>query len=160
MNFADRRADYIAKKEIDYRIGEYYELQYAKEILTFFNLQDDIGSTLKRHKRYSVIDWVVTKNKEVTQIELKTRSNQKNAYPDTMYNFNKFNRQINDLKNGKISKAYAVFIFSDEMCYYEITKDSLTDVTIKEGGRSDRGYRESSTYAFIPVHTLKTIRRF
>ena len=161
--YKDRLEDFKARKEIDYRIGEWFETQYIKEILEYFNIADDDDNTLIRHKRYQVIDWIIKnkKTKEVTQIELKSRTNLKNAYSTTMYPFNKFNKQINSIKEGKITKSYAVFIFSDELCYYEISKNSLNDgIHVAEGGRCDRGFRESNMYAYIPIDALITIRKF
>lgn len=167
----DRHANYLWKKEVDYRIGEWYELQYGKQILEFFGIKDDNDSTLIRHHRYQVIDWIITKKnitindkkkkittKEITNIELKSRTCKKDTYPTTMYPINKFRKQIDNLNNNKIQKAYSVFIFADCIAYYEITKDSEKEVTIAEGGRSDRGYRESSTYAYIPIDKLKIIK--
>jgi len=172
--FNERKENYLWKKEVDYRIGEWYELQYGKQILNFFGIVDDDKTTLIRHNRYSVIDWTVTKKniifneetkkktieKETTSIELKTRTCKKDTYETTMYPINKFRKQIDNLNKNKVQKTYCVFIFTDCIAYYEITKDSEKEITIADGGRSDRGFRESSTYAYIPIDKLKIIETF
>ncbi len=172
--FNDRKETYLWKKEQDYKIGEFYELKYGKQILEFFNINDNDETTVVRHHRYQVIDWIITKTstivnpetkkkkkqKDVTTVELKSRTCSKDKYSTTMYPINKFRKQIDNIKNNKIVKAYCVFIFSDCIAYYEITSESEKEITIADGGRSDRGIRESSTYAYIPVDKLKIIEYF
>lgn len=172
--FNDRKETYLWKKEQDYKFGEFNEMKYGKQILQFFGVADNNTTTIVRHHRYQVIDWVITKistelnpitkrkkqHKDITLIELKTRTCSLNKYKSTMYPINKFRKQIENIIKNKVVKAYCVFIFSDCIAYYEITQDSEKEITIDVGGRSDRGMRESSTYAYIPIDKLKIIEQF
>lgn len=154
--------EYNMRKQIDIQLGEAMEKKYKDVIFNYFNIVESDVKT--KHSKYSVIDWVVKnkKTKEQQQIELKSRTNTKNQYQDTMYGLNKLLKQIEGLQNNTIQKAYAVFAFSDEIAYYEITKDSLKEglIRIAAGGRNDRGTYETSTYAYIDISLLTTIKKF
>lgn len=52
---------------------------------------------------------------------------------------------------------YFVFNFTDGMYYWQFNIDEYNSFYKGEGGRSDRGYVESSSYLFIPVDRLDKI---
>ena len=148
--------EFKKNKEVYYQQGKENENRYYETIKDFFNLNN---YTVKS-SRYKVIDWEFTnpENKEVVSIELKGRNNTKDKYDSTIYGMNKMNRQIKQLNNGKIQKAYACFSFTDGLYYYEITKDSLSDIEIKDVHCHLRGRNEYASYAHIPVNKLIPIK--
>ena len=81
-------------------------------------------------------------------IELKSRRNEKNKYPDTMIGLNKITCAINEYDTKKFIFA---FNFIDGLYYYEFNKDDMANGNIRKGtgGRCDRGKAEYSQYCYI-----------
>jgi len=61
------------------------------------------------------------------------------------------------IKEKPETKIYFAFNFTDGVFYWEYKSDDLNDITIKSGGRWDRGKPEIKDYAYIPVKKLISI---
>jgi hypothetical protein len=87
-------------------------------------------------------------------VELKTRRNKKDKYPDTMIGYNKI---VYAMQTDR--PVYFCFSFYDGLYYYEFNKEDLNNdnIIIKKGGRCDRGRYEYKDYAFIKTNILKLI---
>ena len=87
-------------------------------------------------------------------VELKTRRNSKDKYPDTMIGYNKIAYAINTDK-----PVYFCFHFTDGLYYYEFDKEDLNNgnIKVKRGGRKDRGRYDYKDYGFIKTEILKLI---
>lgn len=87
-------------------------------------------------------------------VELKTRRNIKDKYPDTMIGYNKI---VYAMQTDR--PVYFCFQFEDGLYYYEFNKEDLNNnnIIVKKGGRKDRGRYEYKDYAFIKTNLLKLI---
>ena len=143
-------------------MGKMNENLYKDIIINYFNQLLNINLntdyTVKK-SRYSVIDWTFTNKKDgsTISIELKSRSVSKEAYPDTIYGTNKFIKQVKQLYENEVNKTYAVFLYTNELCYYEIKKDSIAELTFKDCLNTLRGKFEKNNYAHIPINKLINI---
>lgn len=143
-------------------MGKMNEILYKDKIIDYFNQILDINLntdyTIKK-SRYSVIDWTFTHrtNGSTVSIELKSRTVKKEDYQDTIYGTNKFIKQVKQLYENSDNKAYAVFLYTNELCYYEIKKDSIAELTFKDCLNTLRGKYEKNNYAHIPVNKLINI---
>lgn len=86
-------------------------------------------------------------------IELKTRRNTKDQYPDTMIGQNKIDYAIDHCDTNIFIFAFS---FIDGLFYYEFNKDDLENggIRIGKGGRSDRGKCEFKSYCYIKTSLL------
>ena len=85
-------------------------------------------------------------------VEVKSRMNKKDKYPDTMVGDNKW-KKAKKLKEDKWD-IYFVFNFTDRICIYEFDNQ---DVSRRRGGRMDRGKREIKYYRYINIDDLEDI---
>jgi hypothetical protein len=143
-------------------MGKKNELIYKDEIINYFNNLLGVNLNLDydvKKSRYSIIDWTFTHKKTgvIISIELKSRSVSKEEYPETIYGTNKFIKQVKQLYLNPDNKAYAVFLYTNELCYYEIKKDSIAELTFKDCLNTLRGKYEKSNYAHIPINKLISI---
>lgn len=83
-------------------------------------------------------------------IELKSRRNAKDRYPDTMIGYNK----IRFFLDHPEKKAYCVFKFTDGAFYIEVNEETVKQFRMSWGGRRDRGRDEFKKYCYIPVKLL------
>jgi hypothetical protein len=84
-------------------------------------------------------------------IELKTRTVEKDKYPDTMIGLNK----IEYARLNSDKEFYFVFAFTDGLYYWKYNTDD--QLNYRSGGRFDRGCKEIKQYAYIPINLLKNI---
>jgi len=133
------------KKNNDTEFGlskedEYYEI--------FKDCFDE--TLLKSINKYDLFDYIG----DECLIELKSRRNTHNKYPDTMIGYNK-------IEFAKTSSKDIVFCFSftDGLYYYKFDKQDLinNNLRIDEGGRNDRGRNEYKQYCYIPIKLLKLL---
>ena len=110
-------------------------------------LKDTIDKNIKLTKnKYAIIDYISPN----TLIELKSRRNTYEKYPDTMVGANKIKYMLND----KTRKSYCVFSFTNGIYYIEINEETVNKFRKASGGRADRGRIETSTYYYIPIEML------
>ena len=124
----------------DFQFGLQSEIALTDKIREKFN-----PKLVKTGFQYAVLDFEC----DDCLVELKTRKVRKDTYRDTMVGFNKI---LAARKAGKT--CYFVFAFTDGLFYWEYAPDKETDFRVAEGGRSDRGYDQFSTYAFIDCSKL------
>ena len=134
------------KKNNDIEFGlnkedEYYEL-----------FKDCFDETLEKvNNKYNLFDYIG----QDCYIELKSRRNAHNKYPDTMIGFNK-------VEFAKSTNKTIIFCFSftDGIYYYKFNKEDLYNnkLRVDIGGRCDRGCIERNTYCYIPIKLLKPVR--
>ena len=110
-------------------------------------LKTTFDATLeKTQNKYAVFDY----RSDKYLIELKSRRNKHNEYPDTMVGKNKF-----DFAETSVDKKVVFcFQFTDGLYYWEYDKDKLEDVNFRQGGRWDRGRSEIKDYAYIKTSAL------
>jgi hypothetical protein len=143
-------------------MGKKNEILYKDMIINYFNhllnINLNTDYTVKK-SRYAVIDWtfIHKTNGSTVSIELKSRTIKKEEYPETIYGTNKFIKQVKQLYENSDNKAYAVFLYTDELCYYEIKKDSIAELTFKDCLNTLRGKFEKNNYAHIPITKLINI---
>ncbi len=143
-------------------MGKMNEILYKDTIIDYFNhlLNINLNTDYKIKKsRYAVIDWTFTHliTNQTISIELKSRSIKKEEYPETIYGTNKFIKQVKQLYENTENRAFAVFLYTDELCYYEIKKDSIAELTFKDCLNTLRGKFEKNNYAHIPITKLINI---
>jgi hypothetical protein len=134
--------NHIQKKDLEF--GDEKENNLLPKLNNYFNFK------LKKTKPFYEFDYI-DKNKKVL-IELKARRNTKNKYPDTMIGYNKILKGLDKIKHGY--KIYFVFAFTNCVSYYELTKDNVKNLDIRDGGRVDRDKDEIKKYAFIKIEQL------
>ena len=128
-------------KDIEFGLtkeDEYYEI-----------LKDCFDETLeKTNNKYNLFDFI---GKDC-YIELKSRRNTHDKYPDTMVGYNKI-----EFAKSTYKTVIFCFAFTDGLYYYVFDKTHLANNTLRVdyGGRSDRGYEEYKQYCYIPVKLLK-----
>ena len=113
------------------------------ELVAYLNNHTDDIYHLYKNKN-SVYDFM---NGEYI-CELKTRRNNKDAYPDTMVGYNKIKEAEEDVS---VFKYRFYFIFTDGTYYWDFVRDNYR---ISMGGRRDRGRPEFKEYAYIDVSQL------
>ena len=82
--------------------------------------------------------------------ELKSRTNNKDKFPDTVIGLDKF---------CSLSKPFIVlFSFKDCLCYVEYDESKFATYKTSFFGRNDRSYKEAKKHVHIPVSDLIKIR--
>ena len=125
----------------DYTFGIKKEVELLPKIKLFFN-----DETITQLDRLNVFDY----KGDNKYIELKSRNCNYNKYPTTMIGYNKIKKAL-ELNED----IYFIFNFTDGIYYFKFDKN--IQLEIKQGGRFDRGKKELSDYAFIPIEILKEI---
>jgi len=127
------------KKTLDYNFG------IQKESLFLDKLKNKFGiDVLPVKDKYCSYDF--ESNDSI--FELKSRRCLKETYPTTMIGYNK-------IKNYQVlhKRIILCFNFIDTDCYYEYNPND--ELTVKTGGRCDRGKDEYNDYVYIPINLLK-----
>jgi hypothetical protein len=84
--------------------------------------------------------------------ELKSRTNNKDKYPDTVIGLDKFRN---------LSKPLIVlFSFNDCLCYIEYVESKFASYKTSVFGRNDRGYKEAKVHVHIPISDLIKIQEW
>jgi len=125
----------------DYTFGLKKEIELLPTIRKFFN-----DETIIKLDDYNIFDF----KGDNKYIELKSRNCNYNKYPTTMIGYNKIKKAL-ELNED----IYFIFNFTDGIYYFKFDKN--IQLEIKQGGRFDRGKKELSDYAFIPIEILKEI---
>ena len=124
-------------KEIDLKFGE------EKEVGELNTLQNTFSKNLKRvNDKYFLFDFT----SDTCYVELKSRRNTHNKYPDTMIGKNKI-----DYAEKSDKDVFFCFSFTDGLFYWKYNKTDIENgnVEFRLGGRNDRGKEEYKNYAFI-----------
>lgn len=109
-------------------------------------LEESENIILKRFRdKYSELDFRCGKR----LIELKSRNNPHNRYPDTMCGYNKIIKARKKIKIGYTVEIY--FLFTDGLYKWNFVDDAFN---VRMGGRDDRGKYEYKDYAYIPIEDL------
>jgi len=110
-------------------------------------IQDYFKREIKHLKedRFSKYDF----NDDTYYYELKSRTNRKNSYPDTIIGFDKIE---NDNK-----PVILLFYFTDELCYVEYDKEVFDSFEVVPITRRDRNVGPKM-HLKIPIHHLTTIK--
>lgn len=109
---------------------------------------------LKKTKSYwSVIDFKSYK----MDLEMKSRTNCYNKYPNTMFGANKLKYAWGGVeKYGK--RVIFAFAFTDGLYYWELTRENYEkcggDKAIYVGGTNERGYDDYKDHFHIPIDQL------
>ena len=138
--------DFITRLRVDLSVGIASEVNHLNILKTFFN-----DGTLERTKDKFEFDYIGVD----ILIELKTRTNSKDKYEDTMIGSNKIKKAKKLMKENTKLVVYFVFAFTDGLYYWKY--DPLFNLKTQIGGRNDRGRPEMKLYAYIPVVELKPI---
>jgi hypothetical protein len=121
---------------------------FGKEESEFSLIKNALDSNLVKTPPNYVFDY----ESNESLVELKSRRNTKDKYPDTMVGKNKL-----DACNKTSKHAYFVFSFTDGLYYWKYNENDLTNgnVTFRRGGRNDRGKPEwKDNYAYINTQIL------
>ena len=137
---------YINRFKVDLSFGVASEVNLLDTFKTFFNDQ-----TLVRTQDSSIFDY----EGDDLLIELKTRTNTKDKYPDTMIGLNKVKKASTLMKKNLELQVYFVFCFTDGLYYWKY--DPKVPIKVEQGGRTDRGRQEIKSYAFIQVDLLNKL---
>lgn len=121
-----------------------------KEISEIGKIRNRFSNSLKPTKDFFVFDYV----SKDCYVELKSRRNKLNTYPDTMVGKNKM-----DYAETADRPVYFVFSFIDGLYYWKYNKEDIQNgkVRFSVGGRCDRGREEYKTYAYISTKILQLI---
>ena len=121
-----------------------------KEISELDKIRNRFSNSLKPTKDFFVFDYV----SKDCYVELKSRRNKLNTYPDTMVGKNKM-----DYAENADRPVYFVFSFIDGLYYWKYNKEDIQNgkVRFSVGGRCDRGREEYKTYAYIKTDILELI---
>ena len=134
-----------SKRNIDIEFGLNKEDEYYNILKEYF---DD---TLEKvNNKFNLFDFI---GKDC-YIELKSRRNTHNKYPDTMIGYNKV-----EFAKSTYKSVIFCFSFTDGLYYYKFDKEDLinNNLRIDEGGRCDRGRNECKQYCYIPIKLLKLL---
>ena len=138
---------YLERLKVDLSFGYSSEINLLDTFKRFFN-----DETLERSKdTSSIFDY----EGDNILIELKTRTNTKDKYPDTMIGLNKIKKANTLMKKNLELQVYFVFAFTDGLYYWKY--DPKVNLRIAQGGRTDRGRSEIKSYAFIEVNILSKL---
>lgn len=129
-------------KEVDEKFGFIKEDEYYNILKSFFD-----NTLQKVDNRYNLFDFIGEK----CYIELKSRRNTHNKYPDTMIGCNKIEFAMNTDKT-----IIFCFLFTDGLFYYIFNKDDIINkkLNFRTGGRCDRNVNEYKDYCYIPISLL------
>lgn len=121
-----------------------------KEISEIEKIRNKFSNRLKPTNNFFVFDYVSPE----CYVELKSRRNKLNTYPDTMVGKNKM-----DYAETTDRPVYFVFSFIDGTYYWKYNKEDITNgnVNFKIGGRCDRDKNEYKDYAYINTSILELI---
>ena len=121
-----------------------------KEISEIERIRNRFSNTLKPTNNFFVFDYVSNE----CYVELKSRRNKLNTYPDTMIGKNKI-----DFAASVDRPVYFVFSFIDGLYYWKYNKEDIQNgnVRFSVGGRCDRGKAEYKDYAYIKTDILEMI---
>jgi hypothetical protein len=121
-----------------------------KEISELDKIRNRFSNSLKPTKNFFVFDYV----SKDCYVELKSRRNKLNTYPDTMVGKNKM-----EYAESADRPVYFVFSFIDGLYYWKYNKEDIQNGNVKfsVGGRCDRGREEYKTYAYISTKILQLI---
>ena len=121
-----------------------------KEISEIERIRNRFSNTLKPTNNFFVFDYVSNE----CYVELKSRRNKLNTYPDTMVGVNKL-----DYAETADRPVYFVFSFIDGLYYWKYNKEDIQNgnVRFSVGGRCDRGKAEYKDYAYIKTDILEMI---
>ena len=135
--------NYSNRLKVDLSFGISSEINLLDTFKTFFNDQ-----TLVRTSESSIFDYEGNN----ILVELKTRTNKKDKYPDKMIGLNKVKKASAMMKKNLELEVYFVFSFTDGLYYWKY--DPKVPIKVEQGGRTDRGRQEIKSYAFIQVDLL------
>jgi hypothetical protein len=138
---------FVEKKTVEKDV----EFGSKKEMEHLEIMRDIFCKKLKRaNNKWFVFDYSC----ENCYVELKSRRCNHDKYPDTMIGLNKINycSQTN-------RPVYFAFNFEDGLYYWKYNKEDIDNgfVTIRKGGRTDRGIDETKDYAYIKTEILKKV---
>jgi hypothetical protein len=121
-----------------------------KEISEIEKIRNKFSNRLKPTNNFFVFDYVSPE----CYVELKSRRNKLNTYPDTMVGKNKI-----DFAETADRPVYFVFSFIDGMYYWKYNQEDIQNggVWFSVGGRCDRGRDEYKEYAYINTNILEMI---
>ena len=121
-----------------------------KEISEIEKIRNKFSNRLKPTYNFFVFDYVSPE----CYVELKSRRNKLNTYPDTMVGKNKM-----DYAETADRPVYFVFSFIDGTYYWKYNKEDILNggVRFSVGGRCDRGKAEYKDYAYISTNILQLI---
>ena len=121
-----------------------------KEISEIERIRNRFSNTLKPTNNFFVFDYVSNE----CYVELKSRRNKLNTYPDTMVGKNKI-----DYAETADRPVYFVFSFINGLYYWKYNKEDILNggVRFSVGGRCDRGKAEYKDYAYIKTDILEMI---
>ena len=124
----------------DYKCG----LTNEKKVINYLN---DNGHNYKQYKnKCELFDFTDGRN----ICELKSRNNDYDKYPTTIFGQNK----IENLQDDKIYWFY--FLFKDGLYRWKFNKD---EYTIKTNGRSDRGRNEYKPHCNVNIKYLSLVTK-
>jgi hypothetical protein len=132
-------------KKSDLKFGNYKEVEALKTI------QNKFSNCLKKVRdNYFVFDYSC----DNCYVELKSRRNSHDKYPDTMIGKNKI-----DFAEKSDRPCYFCFSFTDGLYFWKYNKEDIENgnVEFRIGGRNDRGKEEYKDYAFIKTNILEKI---
>ena len=121
-----------------------------KELSEISKIRNKFSKSLKPTNNFFVFDYVSPE----CYVELKSRRNKLNTYPDTMVGKNKM-----DYAKTADRPVYFVFSFIDGLYYWKYNNEDILNgnVRFSVGGRCDRGFEEYKDYAYIKTDILELI---
>jgi hypothetical protein len=125
--------------EQSYQFGKFQEKRILPVIREFF--KSDIQEYPERFAHHDFFD-------DVNDYELKSRTNSKNAFPDTMITMDK----MTDLKKPLI----LLFNYRDCLCYIKYDADKFAGYRKQMFARSQRDC-DKKEHLFIPITDLEVI---
>ena len=132
-------------KKNDLKFGNLKEIEELGKIRNKFH-----QSLKKVENNYFVFDYLC----DNCYVELKSRRNTHDKYPDTMVGKNKI-----DYAEKSDRPVYFCFSFTDGLYFWKHNKEDFENgnVEYRIGGRNDRGKEEYKNYAFIKTKILEKI---
>jgi len=124
---------------------------YLKEEEALETIQNKFSNCLQKVKNtYFVFDYSC----DSCYVELKSRRNTHDKYPDTMVGKNKI-----DFAKKSDRPVYFCFSFTDGLFFWKYNDEDIKkgNVELRTGGRNDRGKEEYKDYAFIKTKILEKI---
>jgi hypothetical protein len=124
---------------------------YLKEEEALEAIQNKFSNCLQKVKnKYFVFDYSC----DSCYVELKSRRNTHDKYPDTMVGKNKI-----DFAKKSDRPVYFCFSFTDGLYFWKYNEEDMKtgNVEFRTGGRNDRGKEEYKDYAFIKTNILEKI---
>jgi hypothetical protein len=135
--------NHIQKRDL--RFGGKSEVIIKPRLEAYFKC-----SLIQSKDKFAVFDFYDSKKNKF--FELKTRRTYKYDYNDVMIGSNKIREGLRLLRKG--CAVYIVWKFLDRLCYFELEKNNIDKSWYREGGRSDRGKRESDMLCYIPTSKM------